>query len=132
VVQKGCALTYKHGVNVATKGTAQKAQTPTAPAATPSAEENKTAQPAVAPVAIAPKEKVEKAVGVAKKKAEDTTKAVAQKAAEATEVAKEKATEIVKKAKETVKEATQPAHEAPAQPAEPTPIPVPVETPPAG
>jgi flagellar biosynthesis GTPase FlhF len=154
VVQKGCALTYKHGVNVATKGAAQKAQTPAAPAATPSADENKTAQPAAAPATIAPKEKVEKAVEATKKKTEDATKAAAQKATEATEAAKEKVaevteavkekaaeateaikekvTETIEKAKETVKEATQPAHETPAQPTEPTQIPVPVETPPAG
>jgi uncharacterized membrane protein/ElaB/YqjD/DUF883 family membrane-anchored ribosome-binding protein len=143
VVQKGCALTYKHGVNVATKGTVQKAQAPAAPVATPSAEENKTAQPAVAPEVSTLKDKVEKAVEATKEKAEDTTKAVVQKATETTEMAKEKvteateavkekATETVEKAKEAVKEATQPAHETPAQPAEPTQIPVPVETPPAG
>jgi uncharacterized membrane protein len=170
VVKKGCALTYKHGVNVKrdaaasapaqeTEPTAVKteAEAPAHEAAQPAAEKpvaDETAHEATkqtvetaqekaeaaaetlkekaAEATEAVDEKVTQAADAAHEKAAQATDAVEEKAAEVTEAAKEKATEAVEKAKETIEKAAMPSAEAPQTPAEHTPAPTPVETPPAG
>jgi len=99
VVQKGCALTYKHGVNVhkdAVTAPAAKAEAPKAEAAEPT----ETVEKKAAETAQAVEEK-----------AKETAHKVEETAHEAVETVKEKATEAAHKAEEIVHEAA-PAEEA--------------------
>jgi uncharacterized membrane protein len=153
VVKKGCALTYKHGVNVKRDAVAS-APAQAAEPATEKTEAEAPAHEAVKQTAETTQEKVETAAETVKEKAAEATEAVdekatqaaeaahekaaqaadavEEKAAEVTEAAKERATEAVEKAKETVEKAATPSAETPQTPAEHTPAPAPVETPPAG
>lgn len=128
VVQNGCALTYKHGVNVATQNATQKTQSPAMPAATETREGHEAEAPTttVTEAVETVKEKTEKVVETTQEKVKAATTAVKEKAAEAVETVKEKAGDVVEKAKDIVKEVTQPNTETPAKPI------TPVETVPAG
>ncbi len=120
VVQKGCALTYKHGVNVKTTHASAAIQTTdTAGHAsdkpTPKASESEATE----------------------KKKQSLTEKAAEVTHKATKAVKEKAAEVLDKAKEAIAPASKPAQEQPAepapeQPAKPASPVIPVETPPAG
>jgi uncharacterized membrane protein len=124
VVQNGCALTYKHGVNV---------KIPTGQAASEAV--SKVAED-VKEKAAEVKEKVEQVT----EKAKEKTQEAVDKVKEAAETTKEKASEAVEKAKETVEKTVETVKEKAAEVKEkakdaiekstqPTPV---VETVPAG
>ncbi len=140
VVQKGCALTYKHGVNV-------HKDVVTAPAAGEQASASKeTVDDSVAKA----KEAAGNITAQVKEKAVDVVETVKAKASKAVETVKEKTTDMVEKthtaSKETVEKVTEKADEAtqtvekavekatdPTQDVPPAHQPVtPVETVPAG
>ncbi len=119
VVQKGCALTYKHGVNVhkdAVAAPAPKAEAPKAEAAahTEAAE----TQAAEAPHAVEAKaeetahkveEAAHEATGTVKEHAAETAHKAEEAAHEVTEAVKEKATQAAEKAEEVLQPAAEPA-----------------------
>jgi uncharacterized membrane protein len=119
VVQKGCALTYKHGVNVhkdAVAAPAPKAEAPKAEAAAHTeAVETQAAEAAHAVEAKAEEtaHKVEEAAHEAtetvKEHATETSHKAEEAAHEATEAVKEKATQAAEKAEEVLQPAAEPA-----------------------
>jgi uncharacterized membrane protein len=157
VVQKGCALTYKHGVNVKSSATPHESAQPSSDTQSASEASQESAAPAAATAEAATEEPSAKtAPDVAPQSApqEDAahaqeepaqrseapdktlTQTVKEKATQAVETVKEEANKAVQKVHETLEKATQPQIETPAQtpphPSEPIQTPMPVETPPAG
>jgi len=112
VVKKGCALTYKHGVNVhkdAVAAPAPKAEAPKAAAVeTQAAEAAHTAESKAEETAHKVEEAAHEATETVKEHAAETAHKAEEAAHEATEAVKEKATQAAEKAEEVLQPAAEP------------------------
>ena len=144
VVQKGCALTYKHGVNVHKDAVPAASNVPTEdPKKETVADSVKKAKEAAADISKVVKEKTARVVEKAREKAAEAAAVVKEETSQVVEKAREttgQATEAVKaktgaatqKAEKVIEKIVEPAPKEPVPAAEPVQPVIPVETVPAG